>query len=383
MKISGIKYVAPFLDMTTYGVGSISCINAIKDHTSIPLTIQEVSLEKGQSQRKSERNSWKQLIEKTIDYNVKIIHTPPRFYSTLKEHGIINIGFLYWETTMIPDSWVKEINKHLDAQFVCCQDTKNSLLDSGVKIPVLVIPPGFQFNQKPSQKQSSVFGLPKQAYKFYSIGQWTERNNLVGLLKTYLAGFTQKDKVLLVLKTYLNDYSPNNFQQIKQGIEMIKMSIRKNLKYKDYFPPIALINRFLNPEELWRLHNECDCLVIPHRGEGIGFAHAEAMSAGNPVISTALGGNTEFMDKSNSFLVPYLLTPVIGMPWVEYYYSDMYWAEPDIYELKKAMRYVYKNKKGVQKVGKYARKTIQSKFTTKILAKNMINAIQKTLKNIK
>ncbi|MFC1867182.1 glycosyltransferase family 4 protein [Thermodesulfobacteriota bacterium] len=383
MKISGIKYIAPFLDMTTYGVGSANCINAINAHTSIPLTIQEFSLEKGLFQEQSERNSWKPLIEKTIDYNVKIIHTPPPYYSKIKEPGITNIGFLYWETSLIPDSWVKEINKHLDAQFVCCQDTKKSLLDSGVKIPVIVIPPGFEFNHKPSKKQSPVFGLTKNTYKFYSIGQWTERKNLIGLLNAYLTGFTPEDKVLLVLKTYLNDYSPNNFEQIKQGIEMIKMSIRLNSKYKNHFPPIALISHFFSPEEMRSLHNECDCLALPHRGEGIGLVHAEAMSAGNPVISTALGGNTEFMDKNNSFLIPYSLTPVIGMLGIKEYESDMYWAEPDLYELKKVMRYAYENKKAVQKIGECAGKTIQSKFTTKVLAKNMINAIQKTLKNKK
>lgn len=383
MKITGIKYISPFLDISTYGAGSENCIKALHKHTSIPLTIQQSSFEKRQFQTQSKQDAWKSLIEKTVDYNVKIIHTPPPYYSKFKEPGITNIGFLYWETTHIPDSWVKEINKNLDAQFVCCQYTRKALIESGVKIPVIVISPGFEFANKPSKKQSPLFGFDKNTYKFYSIGQWTERKNLIGLLKAYLTGFTPKDNVLLVLKTYLNDYSPNNFQQIKQGIEMIKMSVRQNPKDKDSFPPIALISRFLSPEEMRSLHIECDCLVLPHRGEGLGLVHAEAMSAGNPVISTALGGNTEFMDKNNSFLIPYSLTPVIGMPWIKDYESDMYWAEPDLYELKKAMRYVYKNKKAVQKTGALAKKAIQSKFSTKILAKNMINAIQKSLKKKK
>lgn len=383
MKITGIKYIASFLDITTYGAGSANCIKALHKHTSIPLTVQDFSFEKQKFMIHGARDRWKPLIEKTINYNVKIIHTPPPFYSKFKEPKIANIGFLYWETTHIPDSWVKEINKNLDAQFVCCRNTQKALIESGVKIPVIVIPPGFDFGNKPSKKQSPVFGFDKNTYKFYSIAQWTERKNLIGLLKAYLTGFTPKDKVLLVMKTYLNDYSPENFQQIKQGIEMIKMSIRQNSKCKDYFPPIALISRFLSPEELWSLHNECDCLISPHRGEGAGLVHAEAMAAGNPVISTALGGNTEFMDKSNSFLIPYSLTPVIGMPWIKDYESDMYWAEPDIYEFKNTMRYAYKNKKAVQKTGALAIKTIQSKFSTKLLAENMINAIQKTLKNKK
>ena len=383
MEITGIKYISPFLDVTTYGAGSANCIKALHKHTSIPLTIQDFSFENCQFKVQSERDDWQPLIEKTINYNVQIIHTSPFYYSTFKEPEIANIGFLYWETSHIPDSWVKEINKNLDAQFVCCQYTKKALIESGVKIPVIVVLPGFDFDNKPPIKHSPTFGFDKDAYKFYSIAQWTERKNLIGLLKAYLTGFSPKDKVLLVMKTYLNNDSLENLQQIKQGIEMIKMSIRQNPKFKDYFPPIALIGRFLTPEEMWGLHNECDCLVTPHRGEGIGMVHAEAMSAGSPVISTALGGNTEFMDKNNSILIPYSLTPVIGMPWIKEYESDMYWAEPDLYELKNAMRDIYENQKKAKAVGKSAEKTIQSEFSTKNLAENMVNAIHKTLKKKK
>lgn len=382
-KITGIKYVSPFLDITTYGVGSANCIKALCEHTSIPVTLHECSFEKRKFMVCGQKDHWKPLIDKPIDYNVKIIHTPPPYYSNFVEHGITNIGFLYWDTDRIPDSWVKDINKNLAVQFVCCRHTKKVLHDSGVKTPIIVIPPGFEFNNKFSENGTSLFnlfGFDESAYKFYSIARWTERRNLIGLLKAYLTAFSPEDRVLLVLKTYLQDYSDKNFDQIKQGIEMIKMSIRQNSKYEDYFPPIALVSRFLNQEEMRSLHNECDCLVLPHRGEGLGAVHAEAMAAGHPVISTAWGGNMEFMDKNNSFLIPYFLTPVIGLPWIEYYESDMYWAEPSISDLKKGMRFVYENQKAAQKTGRLARKTIQSEFSTKTLAKNYVNAIQKALK---
>lgn len=380
MKITGIKYVSPFLDITTYGVGSANCIKALWKHSSIPITIQDFSFEKRKLRIHGERDLWGPIIGKQINYNIKIIHTPPPYYSNFSEPGIINIGFLYWETTHIPNSWVKNINKNLEAQFVCSQFTKKALLDSGVKVPVIVIPPGFEFSNNLSKKQSSVFGFDKDTYKFYAIAQWTERKNLIGLLKAYLTEFTPKEKVLLVLKTYLQDYTASQFSQIKQGIEMIKKSLRQKSKYDGYFPPLALVKRFLNQEEMWGIHNECDCLVLPYRGEGLGLVHAEAMAAGNPVISTALGGNTEFMNEENSFLIPYFLTPVMGMPWVEHYESDMYWAEPNVFEIKQAMRFVSTNKKSAKNIGRLACKTIRSDFSTKTLAKKMMHAIQNVLK---
>ena len=45
MEITGIKYISPFLDVTTYGAGSANCIKALHKHTSIPLTIQDFSFE--------------------------------------------------------------------------------------------------------------------------------------------------------------------------------------------------------------------------------------------------------------------------------------------------------------------------------------------------
>ena len=377
--IIGIKYVSAFSDPGMYGNGSLNCIRALCEHTSTPITIEEFNPKGNQSGGYGEMESWRHLIEKPIDYNVKIIHTSPTNYPDFIEPGVINIGFLYWETDRIPEYWGKMINRHLDAQFVCCRHTQEALLNSNVDIPVSVIPPGFEFNHTPGAAETSVFGFDSRNYRFYSIAQWTERKNIIGLLKAYLTEFTKQDRVLLVLKTYLRDHSPEQFGRIKQAIDVVKMSIHRNSRYKDYFPPIALINRFLNPEEMRSLHEEGDCFVLPHRGEGLGFAHAEAMAIGNPVIATALGANTEFMNKDNSFLIPYFLTPVMGMPWIEHYECHMNWAEPNIYEVKRAMRFVYENQERAKYVGRLARETIHSKFSSKTLARRLVKSIKKVL----
>jgi hypothetical protein len=63
------------------------------------------------------------------------------------------------------------------------------------------------------------------------------------------------------------------------------------------------------------------------------------MSCGKPVIATGYSGNLEFMDDENSYLVPYQLgtTMKTSTP----YPPGLEWAEPDLKEAARLMRYVY------------------------------------------
>ena len=58
------------------------------------------------------------------------------------------------------------------------------------------------------------------------------------------------------------------------------------------------------------LYKEADALVMASRGEGWGLPLAEAMAMGLPTIGSNWSGSTEFMDSSNSFLVPVTLQDI-------------------------------------------------------------------------
>jgi hypothetical protein len=70
-----------------------------------------------------------------------------------------------------------------------------------------------------------------------------------------------------------------------------------------------------------------DGFVSLHRAEGFGLNIAEAMALGKPVIATGYSGNLEFMDDTNSRLVPFALVPV---PAGCDPYVGARWAEPDV-----------------------------------------------------
>ena len=67
---------------------------------------------------------------------------------------------------------------------------------------------------------------------------------------------------------------------------------------------------YVTREEHQALVAACDAFVSLHRAEGYGLHLAEAMAHGKPVVATGYSGNLEFMDDTNSRLVPFTLVPI-------------------------------------------------------------------------
>jgi glycosyltransferase involved in cell wall biosynthesis len=98
---------------------------------------------------------------------------------------------------------------------------------------------------------------------------------------------------------------------------------------------VEIIKSFLSPTALAALYRETDVLLSLHRAEGFGLPMLEAMAYGIPVVATGWSGNLEFMDPSNSRLVPYRLIPVEDASAV---YGSSIWAAPDLDAAARALR---------------------------------------------
>jgi hypothetical protein len=80
------------------------------------------------------------------------------------------------------------------------------------------------------------------------------------------------------------------------------------------------------------------------------------MMVEKPVIATNYSGNIDFTNGTNSHPVSYSMKNV-ERDFGPYIKGDL-WAEPNIEEASKLMRYVYENRKESRKVGKIARNDI-------------------------
>lgn len=151
---------------------------------------------------------------------------------------------------------------------------------------------------------------------------WREKNPQ-GVIKAFKQAFPENtDSVELIIKTVNAHLYPHMRTLLD---DLIDGDLRVQIR-----------DGFVNQEEMKGLIRSADAYVSLHRAEGLGLGLAEAMYMGKPTIATGYSGNTEFMNSSNSMLVPYSLDdiPILAYP----HGLNTTWAEPDLTFAAEAMK---------------------------------------------
>ena len=171
--------------------------------------------------------------------------------------------------------------------------------------------------------------------------------------------FSSEDNVTLVIKTFPNIH--NNVFNLLEGYK----------KLNSNYPDVNIIDHNLNELEVKSLYKQCNVLVAPSFGEGFNLTVAEAMNLGIPVITTAWGGQMDFCNPSNSWLVDY-----------EFEYSnthfnlfDSVWAKPSFAHLAKIMKDLYLSSPSLIQSKVDSAKTSISSFTWENVAQNNVDFI--------
>ena len=138
-----------------------------------------------------------------------------------------------------------------------------------------------------------------------------------------------------------------------------KISTRRNFtdwKYKfnritKGDPRIKIINK--NIPDMGKFYRSLDAYVLCSAGEGFSLTHAEAMACGVQTIGPGKGGNREFMNEDNSWLVDLEPWQYIGNYPVNVYNIPRYlkWRPCDIDSISKNMRAVYDGNKKSCRIG--------------------------------
>ena len=366
-----VTYVSACFDASGYAEAARNHIAAL-DSVGVKVAVDPVSFEGFKSDLGKLGVLVSSMVNQKAKNDIQILHLTPENYNRYINRGRYNIGYCAWETDKLPEQWIPLINQ-CDELWVPCEHNVKAFKDSGITKPVFSMPHPLDLNYvEQVDASNSVFAnVSDNDYIFYSIFQWTERKNPLGLLKAYLTEFDRDENVVLVLKTYLaNPGSPQESNKIKTLIKDIKARL-----YLRSYPKILLVSSLLSRQQIQALHAEGDCFISTHRCEGFGLPIAEAMLAGNPVITTGYGGPADFVQKNKTgFPIDYRLTPCYGMPWPTYT-GKMLWADPDVMNTREHMRYIYENQEKAKLIGCQGQEFLKKNYNWEILGNKMKNRL--------
>ena len=270
-----------------------------------------------------------------------------------------------WEESGFVDEWTEGFNNNLDCMSLLSKHVKKIMIDNGVFIPMKVSGCGVDHLLNIETKKFDIENLKN--FKFLHISSCFPRKGVDILLDAYEMAFSNKDDVSLIIKTFPN---PHN------NIEKLLEEKRKNNKN---FPHVVLINKDIDEKEIKWLYEISDVLVAPSRAEGFGLPMAEAMLEGVGVITTNWGGQLDFCNKENSWLVDFKFTKAK----THFNLINSVWAEVDKKDLANKMKEAFNTDKKIikQKAKKGAEKLLKE-FKWIDVAKRMIETAT-TYKQIK
>jgi len=285
--------------------------------------------------------------------------------STLRppgEHPRHVIAVWFWEAPSLPN-WARTEVARVDEIWVPSRFVRQAFQTATSK-PIVVVPCVVD-EALPPRCQRSDYGLPDNAVLFFfnfDASSSDGRKNPWGVIHAFESAFTDDERrgpARLVLKTQnLNTHPP------------LRAALQASLDRVNGI----LIDESLPRDRMNALLGSIDVYASLHRAEGFGLGIAEAMLLGKPVIATAYSGNTDFTTRANSCLVGYTLRPIdesdhrLTPHGMEVYEPGLMWAEPNIGQAARWMRYLYDHPEERTRIGRAGAVTIRKRFNPETVA---------------
>lgn len=269
-----------------------------------------------------------------------------------------------WEYFAVPDLWMALCSKRAVALWSNSSFTRNIYIANGIdpaqasRLPLGYDPSIFFPNHKPHQHDRS--------FRFLFVGGFIERKGVDLLLEAFCREFSRREDVTLVV----NDTGINHVYKNSPLRDILEERLSST-----FAPRIEHIAEDLSPEALGDLYRACDCLVQPYRAEGFCLPALEAMACGLPVIVTHGGPTDDFVQEGCGWKVASIRVPIGQLPGLESALPQG-WFEPDLRDLRLAMRAAYEDAAITREMGRVAAKAV-ARFTWKEVASQYAEAIRR------
>ncbi|EFC39792.1 predicted protein [Naegleria gruberi] len=328
--------------------------------------------------------------------DIFISHKPPERYP--KQHpykGLVHlegiprykIGRSMAETEILSEVWIHNL-KYVDELWLPSSFLVDPLINTyGVdpdKIFVVPEPVDIEFYSPNYSKYLSVSQVKKivkqldyrpNHYHFFSVFKYEERKGPEYLLNAYFSEFAKVKDVTLHIQTYIFMH-PNGRDEEVVEMEIDKVRQAFLMKHpeltKDDLPFVNIMSHVIPTTVMPQLYHLMDCFVLATRGEGYGLPFAEAMSMGLPTIGTRYGGQLEFMNDNNSYLID-----------IEKRKPDQEFVIPKVRHLRHLLRQVYANRKESKKMGRNARIWVENNISHNAVNQQLVEHLKRIDKKLK
>jgi glycosyltransferase involved in cell wall biosynthesis len=263
------------------------------------------------------------------------------FYQCVPGHGFTtemfgrrNIGRTTFETDRIPEGWAERCDE-FDEVWVPSEFNRETFARGGVDAGKLrVMPEGIDTEiYRPGLIPIEI--PERRAFTFLSVFDFQQRKGPDLLVRAFAEEFRADEDVALALKVTTINHPWLDVEA------WLVWYLERELKVSlDAVPPIILLHGLLPRADLPRLYASADAFVLATRGEGWGRPYGEALACERPVIATRWGGQMDFLNDANSYLID--VEGVVPTP------SDVdlevfaghRWAQPSVEHLRRLMRQV-------------------------------------------
>tara|TARA_Y100000592_G_scaffold62319_1_gene97360 strand:- start:6541 stop:7881 length:1341 start_codon:yes stop_codon:yes gene_type:complete len=221
-------------------------------------------------------------------------------------------------------------------------------------------------------------------WNFLFVGHWLQgdyghdRKDVAKLIEVFLSTFRNKKKPPgLILKTSQATFSVMDKKSILDKVKILKEKVGgENL------PDIYVLHGDLEDEEMNQLYNhpKVKAHITFTHGEGFGRPLLEATLSQKPVIAPNWSGQVDFLNKSQSVLLPGVLTDVHKSSLPENMLVEgAKWITVNYQQAARYMMYVYNNLKKYKEPTRKLAMANSGKFSMKSMTKAFENILDKYL----
>lgn len=258
-----------------------------------------------------------------------------------------NIAYSMFETDALPERWADFYNE-FDEIWTPSYFCKRAFDVKSLNCMVSVIPYGIDTKM--------FFPIERKAkeFVFLSVGKWIDRKGWDILIKAYVEEFMGNMDVRLCIKTDGAEKEPCDMIQEILGSEC-----------NPQMPRILINTDILEDNLIAGLYREADCYVTASRGEAFGLPILEAMASGLPVITPEWGGQMDFVNDNVGWMIPVNILKRLSERQcsINAMYRGLWFAEPDVKDVRIAMRKAYDNRDEGRQKGMSGRELVETDLT--------------------